>query len=45
MLAMDYQHPEQKRIMDLEGLTRWVPGRSEGYRELEDEARELNLLS
>ena len=45
MLAMDYQQPEQKRIMDLEGLTRWVPGRTEGYQELEDEARELNLLS
>jgi phosphate/phosphite/phosphonate ABC transporter binding protein len=45
LLAMDYQQPEQKRIMDLEGLTRWVPGRTEGYQELEDEARELNLLS
>jgi len=45
ILAMDYQKPEQKRIMDLEGLTRWVPGRTEGYQELEDEARELNLLS
>ena len=45
ILAMDYQQPEQKRIMDLEGLTRWVPGRTEGYQELEDEARELNMLS
>ncbi|MBI3798368.1 MAG: PhnD/SsuA/transferrin family substrate-binding protein [Deltaproteobacteria bacterium] len=45
ILAMDYQQPEQKRIMDLEGLTRWVPGRTQGYQELEDEARALNLLS
>jgi len=45
ILAMDYQKPEQKRIMDLEGLTRWVPGRTEGYRELEAAARELNMLS
>src|SRR5262245_47910189 len=45
MLAMDYEQPEQKRIMDLEGLTRSVPGRTEGYQELEDEARELTLLS
>src|SRR5215510_13454762 len=45
ILAMDYQQPEQKRIMDLEGLTRWVSGRTEGYQELEDEARALNLLS
>jgi phosphonate transport system substrate-binding protein len=42
---MDYQQPEQKQIMDLEGLTRWVPGRTEEYHELEDEARELNMLS
>jgi len=45
MLAMDYRQPEQKRIMDLEGLTRWVPGRTEGYQELENEARELDMLS
>jgi hypothetical protein len=42
---MDYEKPEQKRIMDLEGLTRWVPGRTEGYRELEEEARELGMLT
>lgn len=45
ILAMDYQQPEQKRIMDLEGLTRWVPGRTEGYQELEDEARVLGMLA
>jgi phosphate/phosphite/phosphonate ABC transporter binding protein len=45
ILAMDYQKPEQKQIMDLEGLTRWVPGRTEGYRELEEAARELQMLS
>ena len=45
ILAMDYQQPEQKRIMDLEGLTRWVPGRTEGYHELEEEARVLGMLA
>jgi phosphate/phosphite/phosphonate ABC transporter binding protein len=45
MLAMDYQKPEHKKIMDLEGLTRWVTGRTEGYQELEEAARELNMLS
>jgi phosphonate transport system substrate-binding protein len=45
LLAMDYQKPEHKQIMDLEGLTRWVPGRTEGYQELEDEARELGMLA
>jgi phosphonate transport system substrate-binding protein len=44
LLAMDYQQPEQKRLMDLEGLTRWVPGRTEGYHELEEEARARGLL-
>lgn len=45
ILAMDYQKPEHKKIMDLEGLTRWVTGRTEGYQELEEAARELNMLS
>ncbi len=45
ILAMDYQRPEHKQIMDLEGLTRWVTGRTEGYQELEEAARELNMLS
>ena len=45
ILAMDYQKPGHKKIMDLEGLTRWVPGRTEGYRELEEAARALEVLS
>jgi phosphate/phosphite/phosphonate ABC transporter binding protein len=45
ILAMDYQKPEYKKIMDLEGLTRWVPGRTEGYQELEAAAREFKMLS
>jgi phosphate/phosphite/phosphonate ABC transporter binding protein len=45
ILAMDYQKPEHKKIMDLEGLTRWVLGRTEGYQELEAEARELGMLA
>jgi hypothetical protein len=32
---MDYQQPEQKRITNPKGLTRWVLGRTEGYHELE----------
>ncbi len=45
ILTMDYQKPEHKRIMDLEGLTRWMTGRTEGYRELEEAAREFDMLS
>jgi phosphonate transport system substrate-binding protein len=43
--AMDYKDPKWKQIMNLEGLTRWMPGSTEGYDELEREARRLNMLS
>ncbi len=43
--AMDYKDPKWKQIMNLEGLTRWVPGSTEGYDELEREARRLDMLS
>ena len=31
LLRMDYNDPQMRRVMDLEGLTAWVPGRKEGY--------------
>jgi phosphonate transport system substrate-binding protein len=31
LLEMSYAHPEVRRLLDLEGLKRWVPGRTEGY--------------
>jgi len=43
--AMDYNDPKWKQIMNLEGLTRWMPGSTEGYDELEHEARRLDMLS
>jgi phosphate/phosphite/phosphonate ABC transporter binding protein len=43
--AMDYNDPKWRQIMSLEGLTRWMPGITEGYDELEREARRLNMLS
>jgi phosphate/phosphite/phosphonate ABC transporter binding protein len=42
--AMDYNDPRWKPIMNLEGLTRWMPGSTEGYNELEQQARRLNML-
>jgi len=42
--AMDYNDPKWQQIMNLEGLTRWMPGSTAGYDELEREARRLNLL-
>jgi phosphonate transport system substrate-binding protein len=34
LLAMSYNDPKWRRLMELEGLTAWVPGRKEGYEEL-----------
>jgi phosphonate transport system substrate-binding protein len=42
--AMDYNDPKWKQIMNLEGLTRWMPGSTEGYNELEREAQRLDFL-
>ena len=35
LLAMDYADPVARPLMDLEGLTRWLPGRQSGYGALE----------
>jgi phosphonate transport system substrate-binding protein len=42
--AMDYNDPRWKQVMNLEGLTRWLPGSTAGYDELEREARRLDML-
>lgn len=31
LLGMSYEDPEVRRLLDLEGLKRWLPGRTEGY--------------
>ena len=43
--AMDYNDPRWKQVMNLEGLTRWMPGSTAGYNELEREARRLDMLN
>jgi phosphonate transport system substrate-binding protein len=35
LLGMDYADPQVRPLLDLEGLTRWVPGRTSGYSQLE----------
>jgi phosphonate transport system substrate-binding protein len=35
LLAMDYADAEVRPLLDLEGLTRWLPGRTSGYAPLE----------
>jgi ABC-type phosphate/phosphonate transport system substrate-binding protein len=44
LLAMDYADPRVRAMMDLEGLKRWVPGRTEGYEVLEQAMQEQGLL-
>ena len=34
LLAMEYNHTKWHQIMELEGLTAWLPGRKEGYEAL-----------
>jgi ABC-type phosphate/phosphonate transport system substrate-binding protein len=33
--GMDYADPTVRPLLDLEGLTRWLPGRTDGYAQLE----------
>jgi ABC-type phosphate/phosphonate transport system substrate-binding protein len=35
LLAMEYSDEEVRPLLDLEGLTKWLPGRTEGYVPLE----------
>jgi len=39
LLKMDYGDPRWRPVMDLEGLTSWQPGRTEGYEELAEAVR------
>lgn len=41
LLSMSYGDDSVRRLLDLEGLTQWLPGRSEGYRALD---RAVDLL-
>ena len=36
LLGMSYDDPETRPLMDLEGLKKWVPGRTSGYAQLEE---------
>ncbi len=35
LLGMSFQDPEVRTLMELEGLTRWLPARTNGYQQLE----------
>ncbi|MDR1088635.1 MAG: PhnD/SsuA/transferrin family substrate-binding protein [Coriobacteriales bacterium] len=33
---MDYSNPQHRTMMDMEGLKAWVPGRTSGFKEIQD---------
>jgi ABC-type phosphate/phosphonate transport system substrate-binding protein len=43
LLEMDYADPVVRPLLDLEGLTRWLPGRTSGYDQLEDAVDRLRF--
>ena len=43
LLAMDWDVPEHRTILELEGLTRWVPPELEGYASLFEAVTEQNI--
>jgi ABC-type phosphate/phosphonate transport system substrate-binding protein len=44
LLAMSYADPEVRPLLDLEGLKRWLPGRTEGYGMLSGAIEKLAYL-
>lgn len=44
LLAMSYEDPEVRRLLDLEGLKRWLPGRTEGYEVLSKAVDQFGYL-
>ncbi|HEX4450267.1 MAG TPA: PhnD/SsuA/transferrin family substrate-binding protein [Kofleriaceae bacterium] len=41
LLGMDYADPEARPLLDMEGLTKWLPGRTSGYALLERAVKRL----
>ena len=43
LFAMDWDNPDHRRILELEGLKQWVPPRLDGYTSLFDAVREQDI--
>lgn len=41
---MSYGDPEVRPLLDLEGLKRWLPGRTEGYAQLSEAVDRFGYL-
>ena len=44
LLSMSYADPQVRRLLDLEGLKRWEPGRTEGYSFLSNAVEKFGYL-
>jgi ABC-type phosphate/phosphonate transport system substrate-binding protein len=44
LLGMSYEDPDVRRLLDLEGLRRWLPGRTEGYKLLSNAVDHFGYL-
>ena len=44
LLRMSYEDPEVRRLLDLEGLKRWLPGRTDGYKLLSNAVDHFGYL-
>lgn len=44
LLAMSYADPQVRRLLDLEGLKRWLPGRTEGYTQLSKAVEKFHFI-
>ena len=45
LLAMSYDDSEVRRLLDMEGLKRWLPGRTEGYALLSEAVERFGYLN
>jgi ABC-type phosphate/phosphonate transport system substrate-binding protein len=44
LFRMQYDNPDHRKMMDLEGLKAWLPGRTSGYAPLEAATRDLRYF-
>jgi ABC-type phosphate/phosphonate transport system substrate-binding protein len=44
LLGMSYEDPDVRRLLDLEGLKRWLPGRTDGYKLLSNAVDHFGYL-
>jgi hypothetical protein len=42
---MSFEDPGIRTVMELEGLTRWLPARTDGYKQLEKAVQRFNFYA